>query len=61
MKWLDVVRHADTNGFELDADRPPAGRYRAYVVRSFNADKPYERFVKEQLRGMRCSPGTRKR
>jgi hypothetical protein len=56
LKWLDVVRYADTNGFELDADRPHAWRYRDYVVRSFNADKPYDRFVKEQLAGDEMFP-----
>ena len=50
-RWLDVVRYADTNGFELDADRPHAWRYRDYVVRSFNADKPFDRFLKEQVAG----------
>jgi len=49
--WLDVVRFAETNGFELDADRPQAWRYRDYVVKSFNEDKPYHRFVTEQLAG----------
>src|SRR5271155_5319561 len=47
-KWLDVVRYADTNGFELDQDRPHAWRYRDYVIRCFNQNKPYDRFVKEQ-------------
>src|SRR5262245_6553253 len=49
--WLDVVRFAESNGFELDADRPHAWRYRDYVVKSFNDDKPYNQFVKEQLAG----------
>ena len=57
MKWLDVVRYADTNGFELDADRPHAWRYRDYVVHAFNADKPYDRFVREQLAGDELFPG----
>jgi hypothetical protein len=56
-KWLDIVRYADTNGFELDADRPHAWRYRDYVVRSFNADKPYDRFVREQIAGDEMYPG----
>lgn len=47
--WLDVVRYADTNGFELDAERTHAWRYRDYVVASFNANKPYDRFLKEQI------------
>jgi hypothetical protein len=50
-KWLDVVRFADTNGFELDADRAHAWRYRDYVIDSFNQDKPYDRFIKEQIAG----------
>ena len=50
-KWLDVVRYADTDGFELDRYREHGWRYRDYVVRSFNADKPYDRFVREQIAG----------
>jgi hypothetical protein len=57
MKWLDIVRYADSNGFELDADRPQAWRYRDYVVNAFNHDKPYDRFVKEQLAGDEMFPG----
>jgi len=49
--WLDVVRYADTSGFSNDFERPTAWRYRDYVVRSFNADKPFDRFVLEQLAG----------
>jgi len=49
--WLDVVRFAETNGYEADAERPHAWRYRDYVVKSFNADKPYDRFVREQIAG----------
>jgi hypothetical protein len=55
-KWLDVVRYADTNGFELDQDRPHAWRYRDYVTQSFNGDKPYDRFVKEQIAGDELFP-----
>jgi hypothetical protein len=55
-KWLDVVRYADTNGFELDAERPHAWRYRDYVIRSFNANKRYDRFVREQLAGDELYP-----
>jgi hypothetical protein len=51
MKWLDVVRYADTNGFESDAERPHAWRYRDYVVDAFNHDKPYDRFIREQIAG----------
>jgi len=49
--WLDVVRYADTHGYERDEFRPLIWRYRDYVVRSFNADKPYDQFVREQLAG----------
>jgi mono/diheme cytochrome c family protein len=49
--WLDVTRYADTSGFSNDYERPHAWRYRDYVVRSFNADKPYDRFVVEQIAG----------
>ncbi|MDB5318702.1 MAG: hypothetical protein JWN40_333 [Phycisphaerales bacterium] len=49
--WLDLARFAETDGFEHDAVRPHAWRYRDYVIRSFNADKPYDRFVREQLAG----------
>jgi hypothetical protein len=56
-KWLDVVRYADTNGFELDADRPHSWRYRDYVIGAFNHDKPYDRFIREQLAGDELYPG----
>jgi hypothetical protein len=56
-KWLDVVRYADTNGFELDQDRPQAWRYRDYVIHSFTGDKPYDRFVREQIAGDEMFPG----
>lgn len=49
--WLDVVRFAETNGYERDGPKPFAWKYRDYVIRSFNADKPYDRFLKEQLAG----------
>ncbi|WP_339735333.1 PSD1 and planctomycete cytochrome C domain-containing protein [uncultured Gimesia sp.] len=49
--WIDVVRYADTSGFANDYERPNAWRYRDYLVRSFNADKPYDRFIIEQLAG----------
>jgi hypothetical protein len=48
---LDLARFAETDGFEHDAVRPHAWRYRDYVIRAFNADKPFDRFVKEQLAG----------
>ena len=49
--WLDVARYADSNGFEHDFDRPNAWRYRDYVIRSFNEDKPYDQFLREQIAG----------
>ena len=49
--WLDVARYADSNGYEHDFDRPNAFRYRDYVIRSFNQDKPYDQFLREQLAG----------
>jgi mono/diheme cytochrome c family protein len=50
--WLDAAGYADSNGyFSADSDRPLAYRYRDYVIRSFNGDKPYDRFVREQLAG----------
>lgn len=49
--WLDLARYADSSGFHNDLDRPTAWRYRDYVIRSFNEDKPYSRFVAEQLAG----------
>jgi mono/diheme cytochrome c family protein len=54
--WLDVVRFAETNGFELDADRPQAWRYRDWVVNALNADKPYDRFLHEQIAGDEIDP-----
>ena len=55
--WLDLARYADSGGFEFDVDRPHAWRYRDYVIRSFNDDKPYDRFVQEQLAGDELQPG----
>ena len=49
--WLDLVRYAETNGYERDATKPHAWRYRDYVIRAFNDDKPFDRFVLEQLAG----------
>jgi hypothetical protein len=50
--WLDAAGYADSNGyFNADSDRPLAWKYRDYVTRSFNADKPYDCFVREQLAG----------
>jgi hypothetical protein len=55
--WLDVVRFAESNGYEADGDRPHAWRYRDYVAASFNADKPYNRFLTEQLAGDELAAG----
>src|SRR5205823_5134121 len=49
--WLDVVRYADTAGFSNDFERPNSWRYRDYVIRSFHADKPFDRFITEQIAG----------
>jgi mono/diheme cytochrome c family protein len=49
--WLDLVRFAETNSYERDGVKPNAWRYRDYVIRSFNQDKPYDRFIREQLAG----------
>ena len=49
--WLDLVRYADTNGYERDGNKPSVWRYRDYVIRAFNDDKPYDRFVLEQIAG----------
>ena len=57
LKWLDVVRYSDTDGFERDGYRIDAWRYRDYVVDAFNADKPYDRFVQEQIAGDELFPG----
>ena len=49
--WLDVVRYADSSGYETDTDMPNAWRYRDYMLNPFNEDKPYNEFVTEQLAG----------
>jgi mono/diheme cytochrome c family protein len=54
--WLDVVRYAESNGYERDGYKPNVWRYRDYVVRSFNSDKPYDRFIREQLAGDEIDP-----
>ena len=56
--WLDVARYADSNGFEHDFDRPNAWRYRDYVIRAFNQDKPYNQFLREQIAGDELEPVT---
>jgi hypothetical protein len=54
--WLDLVRYAESDGYRADAYRPEAWRYRDYVIRSFNEDKPYDQFVTEQLAGDEIAP-----
>ena len=54
--WLDIAHYADTHGFERDQLRPNAWRYRDYVVASLNADKPYDRFIREQIAGDVLTP-----
>ena len=54
--WLDVSRYADSGGFANDYTRPNAWRYRDYVIRSFNEDKPYAQFVKQQIAGDEMNP-----
>lgn len=49
--WLDVTRYADSSGFANDYERGNAWRYRDYVIRAFNSDKPYDQFVREQIAG----------
>ena len=49
--WMDVVRYADTNGFETNRERKTAYHYRDYIIASLNSDKPYDRFIKEQIAG----------
>jgi len=49
--WLDVVRYAETNGYERDSPKPYAWRFRDYVIKSFNDDRPFDQFVREQLAG----------
>jgi hypothetical protein len=58
--WLDVVRYADSGGFETDIFYSHAWRYRDYVIRAFNADKPFDRFVREQIAGDELYPGDTK-
>ena len=55
--WLDLARYAESEGFKADETRPNAWRYRDYVIRSLNSDKPYDRFVQEQIAGDELWPG----
>jgi mono/diheme cytochrome c family protein len=57
--WLDVVHYGDTHGYDKDQPRPNAWPYRDYVIRALNDDKPYARFVQEQLAGDMLFPDTR--
>lgn len=57
--WLDLVRYADSDGYRADFPRPHAHLYRDYVIRSFNEDKSYDRFIREQLAGDEIDPGNR--
>jgi hypothetical protein len=54
--WLDVVRFAESDGYEYDTHRPDAYRYRDYVINSFNTDEAYDQFVKEQVAGDEMDP-----
>lgn len=55
--WLDVARFAESDGFEMDYDRPNAWRYRDFVIRSLNDDRPFDEFVRLQLAGDQLQPG----
>src|SRR5262249_26482364 len=55
--WLDLARYAESEGFKSDETRPNIWRYRDYVIRAFNQDKPYDRFVREQIAGDELWPG----
>ena len=54
--WLDVMRFAQSSGYERDGEKPNAWRYRDYVIRSLNADKPYDQFLREHLAGDELEP-----
>ncbi|HET6424246.1 MAG TPA: DUF1549 domain-containing protein, partial [Planctomycetaceae bacterium] len=56
--WLDLVRFAETAGFNADPTRPLAYKYRDYVIRAFNRDMPYQQFIAEQLAGDEINPGS---
>ena len=56
--WLDLARFAESTGFETDVTRPNAWRYRDYVISAFNSDKPYDRFVQEQIAGDEMWPAS---
>ncbi|MGA9771984.1 MAG: DUF1553 domain-containing protein [Blastocatellia bacterium] len=54
--WLDLARYADSGGYEFDYDRPHSWRYRDWVIQAFNEDKPYDRFIREQLANDQFNP-----
>jgi cytochrome c553 len=54
--WLDLARYADSGGYEFDYDRPNAWRYRDWVIKAFNEDKPYNQFIREQLANDQIKP-----
>ncbi len=55
--WLDIVRFAESNGYEFDGDRPGAFQYRDFVIRALNADMPFDQFVRLQIAGDKINPG----
>jgi hypothetical protein len=55
-RWLDLARYADSAGFQNDNTRPNNWRYRDYVIAAFNSDKPYDRFIREQVAGDELYP-----
>lgn len=57
--WLDLAHYAETNGFELDVERPDAWRYRDWLIAATNADMPYDRFIALQIAGDEIAPGDR--
>jgi hypothetical protein len=56
--WLDVVRYGDSDGFAIDKERPTMWRFRDYVIRAFNDDRPFDRFIREQLAGDEINAGS---
>ncbi len=58
LHWLDVAHYADTHGYDKDKPRPNAWPYRDYVIRSLNSDKPWDRFIQEQIAGDELFPET---
>jgi hypothetical protein len=56
-KWLDLARYADTQGYQDDESRPGMWRYRDYVIKAFNEDRPFDQFIREQIAGDELAPG----